>query len=478
VGGTGTEVTRFYTYTFVSAYGEEGPPVDPGPSVSGPEDATWEITNLDVTVPDAAERNITHKRIYRTVAGFGIAEFFFVAEVPLNQSLYFDTASAETISRNSILESSQWFPPPDDIESALVMPNGFFVAWQGRDVYFSESYRPHAWPPAYGQSTEFDVVGGGVYGQSVALVTEGNPYIGTGITPDSMTLTKVNTVEPGLSKYGIVSLSYGVLYPSQNGLVMLNASGVNLVTRPLLTKEEWLGRFSPTTVVAAQYLDSYIAFYGPVFGYLLNPAEETAAFVELDQFSDVRNVQTDPFTGEVFIVKRTPAGPATVYEWDAIDQIRVAYTWRSKDFSLDKPVNFGALELQLRDESSGNTDISDAQQAWNAERIAAGPLNTIGIATFGGSYRVALTGAADLIPQNKLPIGGSTLYGTATTLQGVLRLNVYADYKLIYSELWRGNKRFRLPSGFKSELWSFELIGDINVFAIDVAETGKGLRDV
>jgi hypothetical protein len=39
-------------------------------------------------------------------------------------------------------------------------------------------------------------------------------------------------------------------------------------------------------------------------------------------------------------------------------------------------------------------------------------------------------------------------------------------------------KIIRLPTGFKSDLWQFELIGNTNVYSMQIAETAKGLAEV
>lgn len=51
-GGTGNNIDRSYIYTFVTAWGEEGPPSPVG-TATGPDDAvSWDITDLDATPPN------------------------------------------------------------------------------------------------------------------------------------------------------------------------------------------------------------------------------------------------------------------------------------------------------------------------------------------------------------------------------------------------------------------------------------------
>jgi hypothetical protein len=64
----GTDETRAYVYTFVTTFGEEGPPSPP--VVATGDAGTWALTNMDTVVPDAASRPPNFKiNIYRTVSG-------------------------------------------------------------------------------------------------------------------------------------------------------------------------------------------------------------------------------------------------------------------------------------------------------------------------------------------------------------------------------------------------------------------------
>ena len=482
--GTGADqiMNRYYVYTFVSAYGEEGPPSTPIAAV-GADDATWAITGMDTAVTEPTQRNITKKRIYRTVSGYSSAEFFYVAEIDLATASYNDTATDVVVSRNNVLESSQWLPPTSSIQGAAVMPNGFFVAWDDRNVYMSESYRPHAWPPPYDLSTEYPILGAGVFGQSIGIVTEGNPYIGTGSSPESLTLTKSNTIEPGLSRYGIVSMPYGVLYPSQNGLIMLGPNGPDLITRQMVTKNEWLNDYSPSTMVAAQYQSAYIAFKDSTSGVMIDPMEPMATFVQLDRFRNVQNIQTDAFTGEVFVT--TSAGSSgIVWEWDAVDQPRSQYTWASKKIRTPHPVNIGAAKIQGEDiEEVAEAEIEAIASAveWNTVRFAAGPLDFLGGQALGVAPVVTLASPYDVIKvQNQQPVGGSPLISTSVLVASIdsVVLTVYADDRPVYSEYFLGQKCIRLPSGFKADTWQFELTSGKNIYNLTFAETCLGLRDV
>ncbi len=477
-GGSGVNEERAYTYTFVSAFGEESAPAIPT-TLTGREDDVWALSSLETTLPDISQRDIQTKRIYRTVSGFTNTSFFFVAEIPLADTTYNDSALSTVVSRNSILESATWNPPPNNLEGAIIMPNGFFVGWAGRDIYPSEGYRPHAWPQAYVQSSEFEIVGMGVYGQIAGVVTVGSPYSLSGTAPATLSLGKHSTVEPGLSEFSIVSTPYGVLYAGQEGLILLSSQGVKRVTQGLMTKDEWNNNYSPRNIVAAQNHTQYLAFYAPNKGFMIDPSEPKSSFTSITGFDNVDYVQTDPFDGSVYLLRKN-----IVNLWDPFDMPRVNFRWKSKKFRLPQPVNFGAIEI-VPSEISGPLDADSAKDIfnWNASRMAVAPLDTIGgNAAIGEALSLSATIWVPplLYTQNFSSIGGSPLIDDFQADLSSLRtrLNVYADDKIVFTTVISDYKPLKMPSGFKSKNWQFEILGPRVISAIKVSETMQGLSDV
>lgn len=95
--------TRFYTQTFVTAYGEEGPP--------GPE--SMEVTvkkggsvNLTMQPPPLQNSNITRRRIYRSVSGGGNADFLLVTELDAGVLSFHDDLLAEQLG--PVLETEHY----------------------------------------------------------------------------------------------------------------------------------------------------------------------------------------------------------------------------------------------------------------------------------------------------------------------------------------------------------------------------------
>lgn len=469
----GSASTRAYVYTFVSAYGEEGPPSDP--TLATGDAGTWAISNLDTTPSDASERNITLKRIYRTVPGENATAYFFVAEVSLATTSYNDVDSDDTVAANNLLESTSWQPPDATMEGFVAMPNGYLVGWAGRRLMFSEPYRPHAWPPEYEIGVEYEIVGLAVWGNMLVIGTKSNPYLGTGVSPAAFTTQKTNSVMPCLSRRGMVSSDGGVYYPSINGIVLVNSPTPQIVTQDLVTKEEWIRRYNPSEFYAASFGLQYIAFNSPSFGIVFNPTEPTARLVELDRFVGVEGIETDPYNGLVYLLDQD-----RVMEFDPENSERTYWRWKSKEFHLPKPANFGAAKIKFNTASIDvSADVLAHYTPYNEARFAAGPLNTIAGHVING---VQGTGQVPTWTEaeNRMPIAGSSLVPLEQLLISLsaVRFIAYADGVKIFDRIVTDQNMIRMPTGFKRDVWQFEMVSNANVYSLHIAQTGKELANV
>jgi hypothetical protein len=55
---------------------------------------------------------------------------------------------------------------------------------------------------------------------------------------------------------------------------------------------------------------------------------------------------------------------------------------------------------------------------------------------------------------------------------------LYADKSLVFTTTVADNKPFRLPSGYRSDTYEVEVLSDIRVRSIHMAETVLGLKEV
>jgi len=486
----GSAETRTYLVTFVSAYGEEGAP-SPYKVATG-DAGTWALTSLPTTVTESTYRYITHKRIYRTVVGNNSALYYRVATIALSDTSYDDTSNDDEVVLNEVLESTTWALPPDDLEGWVLMPNGYLVGWEGRRLCFSEPYRPWAWPAEYELSTEFEIVGLCVWGSTLVIGTKSQPYLGQGVTPASFTMQKMDAVEPCLSRKGMVATVAGAYYPSINGLALLNSSGVQIVTQDILTKEEW-AQYNPANIFAASLGLQYLAFNSTSFGFLFNPTEPSTKLVELDRFQQVNGLETDRYTGNINLIISD-----RVYDWDPEDVERLWWRWRSKEFHLPKQINFGAVKIKfnMSDYDIGE-DITATYGAYNDARFGDGELNTLAGHLLNdnqvvyeddqyvdGEFVAEMNSERvydPLIPQWRTPLGGGPMYpltSMSTQVAGV-RFIAYivrgSERIKKFDRVFYDEDMIRMPTGFKHDVWQFEVFGNTHVYSIQIGETGKDL---
>ena len=329
--------TVLYTYTFVTDFGEES---EPAP-ISDP--LTWS-PGLDIELSgfQAAPggRAITKQRIYRSQTSLqGVTTLYFIAERAASAANFIDVSGANAIVEP--LPSTGYNPPPDGLTGLTSLPNGMMAGFVGKKLYFSEPYQPHAWPEAYSRTVDFDIVGLGAFGSTIAVMTTGNPYILQGTTPETMAMERVEESLPCLSARGIVDLGYLVAYPSPEGLVTISSQGCVLRTRSLFTKELWEA-LNPASFRASRYDGRYIASYevsGVRRTLQIDMTGEQPFVLRADAaptalFSDIG-------TGELFIL----TGTRTIQSWDSPTAPLLSQTWRSRLNYLPAPVNFGAVRI-------------------------------------------------------------------------------------------------------------------------------------
>lgn len=453
-GVSAITVSRAYVVTWVSAYGEEGAPCTPF-LLTAKQDDTWTVTLPTPAAGDlGTNRNLTRAFIYRTVtSSTGIATYFFVADVPIATATYADTLTDTVVTSKEQLESQTWTPPPSDLEGWIMMPNGIIAAWRNNELWFSEPYRPHAWPAAYVLTTEYPIVGLGIINQTLVVGTQGYPLTAHGTNPAYMTTTKLTAHEPCISRSSIVSAPEGVYYSSPNGLILVVPGRAENVTRDVITKDVWASITEGTKLRAARLGTGYFAygsvaprvfqenafqtdafaqenFVGAYNGVLIDPQNKQVAMVRLESATAIQNVFNDPWSGDVFIIKNDD-----VYWLDMGDQTPTyePATWRSKIFQTADKGNIGAMRVYF--------SIPATTPAQNPTRNTA----------------AEQTLAADQ-------------YGL---------VRVWADGRLIMTrELRTSGELWKLPSGFKADYFQFEIEARVRIISAQVASTAKELVSV
>lgn len=338
VTGTPTEPTslaedRVYTYTLVNKEAGreiESPPAPASAAVSVQVGEEVLVNAFD-TVPNGY--TATHRRIYRSTSG----TYLFVAEITVATASYTDSVLAADLGEE--LPSLTWLPPPDTLRGLTNLPNGIMAGFVGRDVYFCDPYRPHAWPLQYVQSLDYPVVGLGRMDTTLAALTTGTPYFIQGSHPDSMVVVKSDLEQACAAKRSIVSTNGVVLYASPDGLVQLAANGSKLLTDSYFTRAQWQAYFAPTSIHAYAQDLKYIAFYdnGVTAGGFIYDLV-TGQFTMHDIYATAG--YSDLRADKLFVA----FADRTVKQW--LQGSAKTYTWKSKKFTLPAVSSFSCAQVE------------------------------------------------------------------------------------------------------------------------------------
>jgi hypothetical protein len=331
---TDTTETRVYTYTWVSK--EAGFEVESAPA---PAALDVEITsNQTVTLSGFAavptgDYNVTHKRIYRSVNGV----YLYVDEITAATTSYEDSVAADALGEE--IPSLYWSQSPDDLAGLINLPNGMMAGFVGRDVYFSEPYRPHAWPETYMQTVDYPVVGLGRMDTTLAVLTTGVPYLMQGAHPDSVAVVKSDLEQACVSKRSIVSFGSAVIYAAPDGLMMLSPGGSSIVTQNLFNYTQWQEYFAPESIHAYAHDNQYIGFYdnGTVSGgFIFDVISKQFILHDIYATAGYRDLQRD----KLFLA----FDDRSLKTW--FDGSAKSYTWKSKKFTMPQIMGFSCAQLE------------------------------------------------------------------------------------------------------------------------------------
>lgn len=328
--------TRYYALTYVSAYGEEGPPSGPkGPYTVYPGDEV-DISSIP-TGPASGTYNVATKRLYRTNTGSDSTEYQMVASLSLATTTHTD--ALENSQLGVILPSVTWDPPPSSLRGLRVHPSGFLVGYSGKTVYCSELYLPHAWPYSYPVNTEA-IVGIEIFGNSILVMTKDFPHIMSGQTPEQMVVEKIELGMACVSKRGAVDMGDVVIYPGVEGLIGVGVGNTpKLLTEKIMTRREW-AHYNPSTLIASQWDNKYIGFceaVGGDVGFIYDPGNDDFSTFSLGM---AEAVYYDPSTGDLYVKLEGETGVKLFNAGSSL-----TYTWKSRVYRLAKPVSFAAGQV-------------------------------------------------------------------------------------------------------------------------------------
>ncbi len=350
-GGTSeTNQTVFYVYTYVNDWGWESAPSPPSAANVRKTDDTATIGGFSA-VP-SGNYQVTLRRIYRTATGAsGTTEFFFLREIAIGTS----STTDDNRALGEVLPTTTWLPAPgvppgaggateSNLTHLTALWNGMLAGISGNAVRLCEPYTAYAWP------SEYDIVppdgkpvGLGVFGQNMLVLTTGRPLLATGSTPEGMDQTPLEIPQGCVSARSIVSMGTGVAWASEDGLCWYGAGGARILTAGRMTREDWQA-LVPSSIVGRMYEGLYVGSYSTDGGssrqgFIVNPGDANAGIYFLD--TGYEGMHFDELQDQLYVLDGT-----SVKRWDAAAGASMTWRFRSKQFRLPRPANFGVLEVQ------------------------------------------------------------------------------------------------------------------------------------
>ena len=337
----GLESTVYYVSTFVTSWGEEGPPSMPSTAAVITDGQAVQLLFPAVPTGNYNFGAGALRRIYRSNSGTSESAFQFLSEVPITTGQLTDTVPADALGE--VIPTTLWDAPPDDnltrypsgqMLGIRTLPSGAMVGFSGNTLVYSEPYLPHAWPYSYPLKDQ--IVAIEVTTTGVLVTTTDKPVLAVGLDPRAVAIQELDERRACVSKRSMVDMGEYAVYASPDGLVGIENGSIRVLTESIFTREQWQ-RFSPTSINAFRWEGKYVGFYSDGVtsgGFVLDLSN--GSFVELDFFADAGYY--DALEDALYLAVGT--------ELVKFDHGQVAeYEWRSKEFQLPRPASFSALQV-------------------------------------------------------------------------------------------------------------------------------------
>jgi hypothetical protein len=330
-----------------------------------------------------------------------------------------------------ILESDEYDPPPADLQGLTSIQNNILVGFVGNTLYFSEPSLPSAWPTRYATPVGDDIVALAAIAGSLLVLTKSYPYIVSVTDPASgVSVSRIDALYPCLSAKSAVTMGYGIVWSTNDGLAVYSpSSGATLVTKLLYNNDTWAVDVDPNTVVAEYYGENYFASHSTGSFVFEQDTKVGGFFVDTDPVFTASFYDTQ--TGKLYYASGTLGD---VYEWDDLAQPAVTMGWKSKVIVTKDMINLGAARVIA--------DYSTVTQTWDTD--------------------VQLWNAAL----------------TNWDLADEITFRLWVNKQLIFTTTVNDVDGFRLPTGYRTDTFEVGVEGNVRVRAIHLAETMLGLREV
>lgn len=340
--GTGEVAEWSYVQTFVNDIGWESAPGPNSMTVSAAVDSTITVGNLDLA--PSGSYGITLTRIYRSETGAdGSAAFFFLGEYGAGTTSITDASLGslgDQLATGALGVGGSWTPPPADGHSLVVMWNGMLAMASGKSVYVCEPYTPYAYPLRYRIDVADNVIGLGVYGQNLVILTDGDVYVAVGSDPASLDCQPQRIYQPCLSARSIVSFEDCVVWSTTGGLYVFGDSKRGLLTQGVIDPEDGWPAYQPNAIMGSRHKHLRLYFCVPTAG------TNIAFCIDIDEPSGIYSFNQGSmdgmhraYNGQLYYIDG-----ANIWLWDSDITYPLA-SFTSKPFQMPSPMSYSACEV-------------------------------------------------------------------------------------------------------------------------------------
>jgi hypothetical protein len=380
-----------------------------------------------------------------------------------------------------ILVSDDYDAPHADMIGLTLAQNNMVAGFFDNQLCFAEPGKPWAWPLAYRVTFEYDIVAIEVVGGFLVVLTDEYAYRVAGNDPLTLSVSRIDTPYPCLSKRSVVNMGYGVMYATYGGLALWNPTGISLATKFIHDWDTWDDGIDPSTIVGHFFDDKYFGAY--TGGSFIFERNEKVGGYYVTAGHQFNSAWTDVTTNALYTASDALGN---ITQWGSSTWPLRPMEWKSKTIVTKDYINIGAARVVAdytitAEDAAAYTTYNDSIVAFNtavwAESEQLGGVN--GPTDYVGTDGVAVNNFASF---NTQTVNGPSSLGamvrttrTAPSSYAVV-FSLWQDKNLVFSQTISDDSIFRCPAGYKADTFEVSVASSARVRAIHLGETPDGLR--
>lgn len=340
--GEGTVETVAVVAVAVNIWGEESAPSSPilFDRRTG-QAATYSVSHT----PTSGQQALNGINFYRTYPSLqGTSDYFLINSTPVALSggaaSFADTSDAPLTT--TVLATTAWDVPPASPSNLTYVGNGFFAVGSGKDLVFSEPYRPHAWP--YRMTLPHGIVGILAVENGILVTTQAQSYLVAGAHPSQMSQQLLPAEQAGWSGTAMTRAEGAIVFASNDGLVSVYGGQPSLKeSQGLFTRAVWRSLYGGVrqNLRLAYHDGQILGIVDPSYPastasavFVMRLDEEAGSFVNVTGLQQLYGAFVSGSTDQLFVT--TGSGFA---EWGGSSS-SMTYSWHSGKEVLPSPISF------------------------------------------------------------------------------------------------------------------------------------------